>query len=388
MIGRAGLAIAVGVLGGVVAVLLQRSWVPPDPEADRAAPLAIARAPSAPGEATLLFAGDTAEADAALPTLAARGFEYPFSLTVDLVRDADLAVVNVEAPLTDRGREFPLYKDYLYRAPARSAAALAWAGFDVIQLANNHAIDYGAEGLVDTVENAARAGLVVVGAGQNAAAARRGVVATVGALRVGLLAYAEDQFLWRAYVDQFARRDHAGVAALTVDNLRRDVARLRPQVDVLVVSFHIGEGYRSPEPRALAWSRFAVELGADLVVNHHPHVAQPIAMWRGRPIFLSIGNYAFGTPGQFGRGAPQTYDCGLIVLAHARGKILDRVEAVPLAVDNARVGFRPAPLDGEERDRALAWLRAESAPLGAEVAIERGRAVVYPLPARAPSEEK
>ncbi len=377
MIRKAALAVGPALLAFVLAVLAYRCWPRRDLAAAQAEPLRLARAPSVAGEATILFAGDTAETDAALPTLQEKGFEYPFSLTVELVRDADLAVVNVEAPITDGGRRFPLYKDYVYRAPARSADALAWAGFDVIELANNHSIDFGAEGLADSAANATRAGLTLVGAGQSGAEARRGAIATVGDLRVGLLAYAEDQFLWRVYVDQFARPGHAGVAALTVENLREDVARLRPQVDVLVVSLHGGEGYRAPEPRMLEWSRLAVDLGADLVVNHHPHVTQPIALERGRPIFLSVGNYAFGTPGQFGHAAPDTFDCGLLVIAHARGKKLDRVEVVPIAVDNAKIFYRPAPLDGDERDRALEWLRARSAPLGADVRIERGRGVVY-----------
>ena len=354
-----------------------RHFDPRDRAVERAEPVRITRAPSVPGEATLLFAGDTAETDASLDVIAARGFEYPFSLTVDLFRDADLAVVNQEAPITDGGDRFPIYKDYVYRSPARSAWALAWAGVDVLELANNHAIDFGASGLRDTAANAAREGLVTVGGGANDVDARRGVIVTVGDLRVGVLAFCEDQFLWHLYVDQFARAHHAGVALLSDENLRRDLARLRPLVDVLVVSLHIGEGYRAVEPAALAWSERAIDDGADLVVNHHPHVAQPIAMHRGRPIFLCLGNFAFGTPGQFVHVADGTLPIGLLVLAHARGRALDRVEVVPLAVDNRVVDYRPAPLDGDERDRALARLRDLSRPYGTDLRIERGRGVVY-----------
>src|SRR5581483_10710843 len=185
---------------------------PADAAADRAEPARLTRAPSVAGAATLVFAGDTAETDASLPTLEARGFEYPFSLTVDLLRDADLAVVNAEAPITDGGDRFPVYKDYVYRAPARSADALAWAGVDVLALSNNHSIDYGASGLRQTIEAAQRRGMATIGAGADAVEARRGLIATIGGVRVGLLAFCENQFLWRVYVDQFARRGHAGVA--------------------------------------------------------------------------------------------------------------------------------------------------------------------------------
>jgi poly-gamma-glutamate synthesis protein (capsule biosynthesis protein) len=341
-----------------------------DPPARVAAPLQLTRPTRVDGDATILFAGDTGEVDAAEPTLKEKGYQYPFSLTVDLVRDADLAVANAEAPITDGGQRFPLYKDYIYRAPARSAEALAWAGFDVLGLANNHALDYGKEGLRDTIANAAQNGMLTVGAGESPSDARRGVIARLGSVRVGLLAYCEKQILWRVYVDQFTRRGHPGVAALVDADLRADIERLRPQVDVLVVSLHIGDNYAPPAPSTIAWSRRAIDLGADLVVGHHPHVAHPILLHDGKPILLSLGNYAFGTPGR----AP--LDWGWLAIAHVVARRLDRVEIVPIAVQNSRIEFRPEPLRDDELARALERLRADSARLGTPVEIDAGRAIV------------
>ena len=315
-----------------------------------------------------------AEIDAAQPTLDDQGYQYPFTLTVDLVRDADLAVANLEAPITDGGVRFPLYKDYVYRAPARSAEALAWAGFDVLGLANNHTLDYGAEGLADTIANAAKSGMLTAGAGATPADARRGVIATVGSVRIGLLAYCEKQILWRVYVDQFARRGHPGVAALVDADLRADIARLRPLVDVLVVSLHLGDNYAPPSASTLRWSRRAIDLGADLVVNHHPHLAHPVLLHHGRPILLSLGNYAFGTPGR------PPLDYGWLALAQIERRRLVRIEIVPLAVQNAQVQFRPEPLRDEELARALERLRTESKKYGADVRIERGRGILYAGP--------
>jgi poly-gamma-glutamate synthesis protein (capsule biosynthesis protein) len=343
---------------------------PRDPAAAAVAPVEVVRAPSVPGEATLLFAGDTAETDAALPTIYQHGFEYPFSLTVDLIRGADVAIANIEAPITDGGRQLPVYEGYNYRAPSRSAAALAWAGFDLLTMANNHAVDYGREGIADTIANAADAGLALIGAGQSGAEARRGAIITVGEVKVGLLAYCENQLALRAYLDLFAHRGHGGAAPLTDAGLAEDIARLRPRVDMLVVALHLGTNYAPPRASTVRWSERAIDLGADLVVDHHPHVAHPVMLHRKKPILLSLGNYAFGTPGH-----PEL-DYGYLAIAHLSGRRLDRVELVPLAVQNARVGFRPFPLDGQERDRALARLRAESAPLGAALQIGSGRAVL------------
>jgi len=347
---------------------------PRDLAAERAEPVRVERPASVDGEATVLFAGDTAEIDDALPILEQKGFQYPFVDTIDLIRDADLSVANLEAPITDGGRRRrSVPGDYIYRAPSQSAAALAWAGFDVLGLANNHALDYGDEGLADTIALAERNGMVTVGAGRDPAQARRGVVARIGSVRVGLVAYCEEQLLFRVALDLFARRHHAGVAALGDDDLRRDVARLKSAADVVVVMLHAGSNYAPPAPSTLRWGERAVDAGADLVVVTHPHVAHPVAMWRGRPILLSIGNYAFGTPGR------NQLDYGWLATAHVRGQRIDRVELVPIDVQNSRVFFRPGFLDGVELDGALRRMQEESRRYGAALRIShegRGRVIL------------
>lgn len=358
------------------------SWHPRADARAAAEPRVIARAPATPGEATLLFAGDTAEIDFALPRVEVLGLLYPFGSTLDLVRAADVAIANHEAPITDAAHPSPLYQKYVYAAPAASARALADAGFDVLALANNHTLDAGRAGLGDTMAEAARAGLATIGAGRDAAEARRGVIVDVGGVRVGLLAYCERQLLFDVYLDLFARARHAGVAMAAEPDLALDVARLRARADLVVVSFHAGDNYEPPTRAQRRWAERAIDAGADLVVEHHPHVAQPVAMYRGRPILLSLGNYAFGTPGRFFRRSdPDMLELGLLALAHARrcpagGAAFDRLELVPLAVHNDRVRYRPEPLAGAELDAALARLRASSQRYGADVRAESGRAVV------------
>jgi poly-gamma-glutamate synthesis protein (capsule biosynthesis protein) len=355
-----------------------------------AEPLTLSRPAAVPGEATLLFAGDTAETDTALPTLRARGFAYPFGATLDLVRGADVAVANAEAPISDGGTRFPLWTKWAYRAPAASASALAEAGFDVLTLANNHIVDDGADGLADTIALAAQAGMVAIGAGHDPAEARRGVVVDVGGLRVGLVAYCERQVLLDIYVDLYARHGHAGAAMLAEPDFDRDVRRLRARADLVVVALHAGDNYAPPSRAQLDWARRAIDAGADLVVEHHPHVAHPVAVYRGRAIALSLGNYAFGTPGRFPARdpAPDIFGVGLLAVAHARrcaagGAAFDRLELVPIAVHNQRVRYRPEPLHGPALADVLARLRAASAPLGADV-VPVGERGVVTLPGCSP----
>lgn len=348
------------------------SWHPRADARAETEPLSISRPASTAGEATLLFGGDTAVTDQSLSTVLVKGYLFPFGSTLDLVREADVAVVNIEAPVTDGGTRFPVYKDYVYRSPAAFASGLAQAGIDVVQLANNHALDYGRDGLAETLANLGQAGLAVIGAGRDAAEARRGVVVDVGGLRVGLLAYCERQFLWDVYVGQFAGANRAGVAMAAEPDLARDVARLRARADVVVVSFHVGDNYAPPTASAWRWARRAIDAGADLVVDHHPHVAHPVGLYRGRAILFSLGNYAFGTPGRFEIDRGDVFNVGLLARAHARkcpggGAALDRLELVPLAVQNERVHFRPEPLAGVALIATLDRLRERSRAYGADL---------------------
>jgi poly-gamma-glutamate synthesis protein (capsule biosynthesis protein) len=363
------IAVVLGLVArGLVLLLLAR------PTAVAIAPSTIARPAARAGEARILFAGDTALVDVGLATLAAPGgpgLDAALASAAPIVAGADLAVVNHEAPITDRGFGVRLWKEYRYRAPVESAAALARAGVDVLSLANNHAMDAGAAGLADTRRAATAAGMIAIGAGEDAAEARRGAIATIGDERIGLLAYCEDQLLWRAWSDDPARAGHAGVATARDDELAADVARLRAHgARVVIVSLHGGETYAPPTERMQAWARRAIDAGADAVVAHHPHIVHPIALHRGRPILLSIGNWAFGT-----RGHPML-EVGLLATFFVDKGAIARVELVPVAVQNREVAFRPRLLEGRDAEAALAPLATASRAFGAELRLGGGRAVL------------
>ena len=328
------------------------------------------------GDATLLFGGDTALADAALPTLAERGMDFPFQHTAALLALADVVVVNLEAPITAEERRFGPWKQYVYRAPPESAQAMARAGIDVASLANNHVLDQGAEGLRETGDRLAREGIGAVGAGADEAGARAPLVVRVGGLRVALLARCQRKLDWDLWVRQFAAPDRPGVAALD-EALAADVAAARRDADLVVLLVHWGEGYAPPREVELREAERAASAGVDLVVGHHPHRAHPVALAgpgsRRVPVALSLGNYAFGTAGR-----PEL-DVGLLLRATVRARRLARLELIPIDVQNRRVGYRPTPLGGPAAAAALAPLIAESRARGAPLRLE-GDAAVLDLP--------
>ncbi len=331
--------------------------------AGRAAPRPGGHGGDPHGEVALLFGGDTAPTDAANTLLYQQGFEYPFSATLDLLRAADLVVVNLEAPVTERLEPFALYKRYSYRVAPAALPALRWAGVDVVSLANNHLLDYGPEGLRDTLAHLRAAGLAAVGAGRDVAEARRGAVLHVRGVRVGLVSYLEDSLMHTAYVRSFAWGAHPGVARLGLSALRQDLARLRREADVVIVLAHWGRSYEGVTLAQRLYAEQMIAAGADAVIGHHPHVAQAVAVLRGRPVLFSLGNYAFGTPGR------EWLRHGLLARRVLRGRRLRRVELIPLLVQNREVQFKPERLTGDEARQVLGQLARDSAAYGAAVRV-------------------
>lgn len=271
-------------------------------------------------------------------------------------QSADLRLGNLEAPLTTAPRAVPC--KLALRAPAAAVDVLCAAGFDVLSLANNHAMDFGPDGLSDTLNQLHASGRATVGAGAEEALARAPLVLHRRGQRIGLLA-------WCAVTQKsplFAGPCTPGVAELRLETCLRDVRALRAQVDWLIIQVHWGQELAElPSPEQRCWARQMVEAGADLILGHHPHVWQPMEHMDGVPVFYSLGNFVFSDMfwrGQTPRGDAFVSRYRLHPLSHATGWVevtLQRGRATA-------VRFRPALLrrDGtvvpqETRCRLHAW---------------------------------
>jgi hypothetical protein len=310
---------------------------------------------------SVLAAGDVMLGGRARPLVAEHGADYPFDGVRPLLQHADVVIGNLEGPLARHAPKVD--RTYSYRVDPRLAASLARAGINVVTLANNHLMDCGREGVVETLQALACAGVTPVGAGVNREAAHDAAILQAGPLRIGLLGY-----YWNRRCA--ATEDAPGGAMDPPEALRDDIGGLRGRVDRVVVAFHWGVPYEretSPEDRAKA--RFAVDCGADAVIGHHPHVVQPMEVHRGCPIFYSVGNFAFGSGNSRGEG---------LLVGLRFEEIRTVVEVYPLYVKNRdpRVAYQPKLLRGSAAGRVLGGLVAPSGPHGAALRVEDDRGVM------------
>ena len=243
----------------------------------------------------LLFAGDVYLSDHVLEAYdAAGGIDGVLSQGYQAeIQAADFFVTNEEFPFSTRGTPAP-DKQFTFRVHPEKVKLMQEMGIDLVTLANNHALDYGRDAMLDTIDTLDHAGIRHVGAGKNLAEARKPDVvelngrtfAFIGATRV----YPE--------ADWAAGTDSAGMFSAYDGGaqLAEEVKAAKQQADYVIAYVHWGiEREETPNEVQKSIAHRLVDAGADLVVGAHPHVLQGLEYYQGVPIAYSLGNFVFGS---------------------------------------------------------------------------------------------
>lgn len=279
----------------------------------------------------------------------------------------DLRIVNLETAVTTRGTALP--KGINYRMNPRNAGVLCAARIDCCSLANNHVLDWGSDGLTDTLATLAAAGIASTGAGTSAASAWAPATLTVGASRVQVYACADASSGVPA--DWAANAHHTGVALLpdlSIDSAERLAAGIhaRQQAgDRVVVSIHWGGNWGFDIPQSQrAFARALIDAqAADIIHGHSAHHIKGVEIYQNRPILYGCGdllNDYEGIPGhEHYRG-----DLGLMyfVTLESDGR-LQALDLVPTRVRRLRI----ERASGKDRRWLRDSLRRECAALQTSV---------------------
>ena len=296
------------------------------------------------------------------------GRDYPFGAVLPILQRTPIVLGNLEGPLAQKAQK--LDRNFSYRVKPKLASSLLRAGINVVTLANNHLVDCGRDGVLETLEALAVAGVTPLGAAANEQAAHEPVIREAGGLRIGLLGY-----YWNRRTA--ATNEFPGSAMDTAEHLRADMGALRKQVDRVVVQFHWGVPYeREPLAEDREKARLAVDCGADVVVGHHPHVIQPMEVYRGCPIFYSVGNFTFGSGNSRAEG---------LMVGFRFEERETEIQVYPIYVKNrdSRVNYQPKVLRGTVGRRMLQRLAEMSGDNGLLLMLEATRATLrLPRPVR------
>ncbi|HVD16178.1 MAG TPA: CapA family protein [Actinomycetota bacterium] len=294
---------------------------------------------------TLAFGGDV-HFEGVIESRLARDPATAVGPIAPVLRQADLAMVNLETAVTTRGT--PAVKDFIFRAPPSAFTALSAAGIDLATMANNHGEDFGVVGVRDSLAAAAAAKFKVVGIGLDADQAYRPHVVTVKGQRIAVIGATQvlDASLAAAWT---AGPGKPGLAsAYQESRLLAAVRAARRAATTVVVFLHWGkERSTCPISRQRALAPRLVAAGADVVVGSHAHVLVGSGFLDGAFVNYGLGNFVFYARG--GLGA-QT---GVLTLT-VRGRAVTGVRWTPAVIS----GGVPVPLTGSGAERAAAAWRA------------------------------
>jgi poly-gamma-glutamate capsule biosynthesis protein CapA/YwtB (metallophosphatase superfamily) len=316
---------------------------------------------------------------------------------VSCLREHDVVVANLEMPLTRRGWAMP--KRTTVRSDPAVIEDVVDLGIGAVSLANNHAADYGPDGLLDTLETCAAAGVLTCGAGRNRAAACLPTPLAAAGRTVVLLAFscllpnssaaAEDRpgvapvRVGTAFeIDPDDLAEQPGMAPMVRSWARRDdvdaacglisAAKSDDPSAIVIAGLHWGVQFNCLAPYQGLLAEYQqplghalVDAGADVVWGHHPHVLHPIEVYRGRPILYSLGNFVFERSEPF-------MEAETVIATVGAGDDLT-LDLIPVILD--REGFPRAP-GPEAGDAVLAKVARLSALFGTRIDMEAGRGCV------------
>ena len=283
------------------------------------------------------------------------------------IRAPNLTFGNLECPLSTEGPHDP--PNCCFRADPKTVDVLTGGGFDVVSLANNHTLNAGRVGVMQTLDTLSANNIAYVGARKERDRSWEPIYFEVGSMTVGFLAYTDLSF------------DHGSYTKIDKDpqEAHDQVARTSAKCDLLFVSVHWGEEYeKEPRQRQKSTAHALIDAGADCILGHHPHTLQGIGVYKGRPILYSMGNFVFD------QREGERMESAIFEMWWKEGGQW-QIKATPIRIDRERMGpIYPSP----ERSLKIAGrLRDISRGLGTQVGMDGSRVLVR-IPQPPPPEMK
>lgn len=260
--------------------------------------------------------------------IAAYGEDYPWEIVREYFIEDSLTIGNLETSITTGGLKWE-DKQFNFRSHPKNLSAMKSAGVDMVSLANNHSVDYGYEGLLDTLRNLEQNDILYAGAGRNRDDAIKGAITEINSTKVGFLAYSRvvPDVRWYATTN---RPGIVGAYDVHIPEVLRRIKELKEEVDILVLSIHWGvELSTEPREEETRLAKMAIDEGADIIMGHHPHVLQGVEIYKGKPIFYSLGNFVFGSKNDL------TSDT-MIAQISITDKEIATIRIVPLKIEGGR----------------------------------------------------
>ena len=236
------------------------------------------------------LAGDVMIGRGVNSVISRHGYPYIWGNLLSTLRNTDLNIVNLETTLTNSNHQ--IFKTFNFKASPDKIRSLTEANITVVNLANNHILDFAEEGLIETLENLNAAGIKYVGAGENEKEAARPVILVKNNISIGVLGYTDNEPRWKAgvlrmgvnYIDISKKTDRSRVLL--------DLKELKKKTDIAIISIHWGPNMNEvPNKLFIDFAHEMIQHGADIIHGHSAHNFQGIEVCDQKLIFYDTGDF-------------------------------------------------------------------------------------------------
>jgi poly-gamma-glutamate synthesis protein (capsule biosynthesis protein) len=280
---------------------------------------------STPQSVSILFLGDVMLSRGVANQIEKNNDLYfPFQYIKEELLNNDFVFANLESPIIE-GRKINA-GEMFFRTNENIIPILKEMNFSIVSLANNHMLDMGQKGLLNTLKILTENNIQYVGAGENYEKAHEPKILEKNGIKFAFLAYNDDDVI---LATNEATNDRAGTAFMGLEGLKKDVVNAKLLSDFVIVSMHSGNEYQTESnQRQINFSHTAIDNGADLVIGHHPHIIQKYEQYKNGHIFYSLGNCIFDQ-----MWSEETREGVMIKVAFLKEGI-EKMEATPFLIEN------------------------------------------------------
>ncbi|MEI4832175.1 CapA family protein [Bacillus sp. FJAT-53711] len=241
-------------------------------------------------EITLTFSGDTMFDWQLRPVIQSKGADYPFQHVKPEIEKADYSFVNLESAFTTREKKYPGQLFWIKSDPS-TLQAIKNTGYDIVNIGNNHTLDYYQDGLLDTISHVEKIGLPYIGAGKNASDAYTAREVTIKGKKFKFISFVRfmPDSAW------VATNDKPGIAnGYDLNLVTKTIKEQKKDADYMIVYMHWGvEKTNRPADYQKEYVQKMVEAGANAIVGSHPHWLQGFEYYNKVPVAYSLGNFLF-----------------------------------------------------------------------------------------------
>lgn len=258
-------------------------------------------------------------------------FNWPYEKTAEVLKNSDITFINLETPLTHNCPK--TQTGMIFCGDQRNVEGLLYAGVDIASLANNHAGNYGASGVEETISLLNQKGILTTGVNGPLIKDVRGI-----------------KFAFLGYND--ITTPQPGISNVDEEKIKNEIADAKTRSNIVVVAYHWGVEYRNqPDARQKYLGHLSIDSGADLVIGNHPHWIQPVELYKNKLITYAHGNFVFDQ-----EWSQKTKE-GVVGRYTFYDNTLIDVEYLPLQIDNYG---QPYFLEGDKKTNILKEMKTES----------------------------